>query len=123
MSLAVLSACTGRPLFEMQGACRYMSRKYGCGEIQAQHLRRILRASLGVWLGFLAIGLVVRGIYSGKFSPTEAAGVTAGFCLILGVITYRFAKRPGINPDGSVEGLSAGASLLVHEGACVNQEQ
>ena len=37
---------------------------------------------------FAAILLVIRGIYSSKFSPTEAAGVTAGFCAIVGVLFY-----------------------------------
>ena len=49
---------------------------------------RILRTAIGSWLGFFAIGLVLWGIYTGKFSPTEAAGVTAGFCLIVGVVCY-----------------------------------
>ncbi len=97
----------------MQTACWYMSRKYGWGIIQKLQINRILRASLGAWLGFFAIGLVVWGIYTGKFSPTEAAGVTAGFCLIVGVIMYPFGRMLGINPDGSVEGLSVGASLII----------
>ena len=47
-----------------------------------------MRAALGAWLGFFAIGLVIWGIYAGKFSPTEAAGVTAGFCLIVGLAMW-----------------------------------
>ena len=97
----------------MQSACWYMSRKYGWGLIQPLQLNRILRASLGAWLGFFAIGLVVWGIYTGKFSPTEAAGVTAGFCLLVGVIMHPIARALGVREDGSVEGLSVGASLLV----------
>ncbi len=97
----------------MQTACWYMSRKHGWGEIQRLQINRILRASLGAWLGFFAIGLVVWGIYTGKFSPTEAAGVTAGFCLLVGIIMGPFARMLGIPQDGSAEGLSAGASLLV----------
>ncbi len=97
----------------MQTACWYMSRKHGWGEIQRLQLNRILRASLGAWLGFFAIGLVVWGIYTGKFSPTEAAGVTAGFCLLVGIFMRPFARMLGIPEDGSAEGLSAGASLFV----------
>ena len=37
------------------------------------------------YLGFLAIAIVIYGIYGGVFSPTEAAGVTCGFCLLSGV--------------------------------------
>ena len=49
---------------------------------------RVIRTSIGAWLGFFAIGLVLWGIYTGKFSPTEAAGVTSGFCLIVGLVCY-----------------------------------
>ncbi len=49
---------------------------------------RILKNAFGAWLGFAAIALVLYGIYTGKFSPTEAAGVTVGFCLIVGLISY-----------------------------------
>ncbi|MEM6676706.1 MAG: TRAP transporter large permease [Pseudomonadota bacterium] len=48
---------------------------------------RIAKTSLGAWLGFFAIGLVLWGIYTGKFSPTEAAGVTVGFCIIVGLVS------------------------------------
>lgn len=47
---------------------------------------RVLKTGVGAWLGFFAIGLVLYGIYSGAFSPTEAAGVTVGFCIIVGFI-------------------------------------
>jgi len=97
----------------MQGVCWYLSKKNGWGILQRLEMNRILRASLGAWLGFFAIGLVVWGIYTGKFSPTEAAGVTAGFCLLVGVIMYPFAKMLNVRTDGSVEGLSIGASVFV----------
>ena len=97
----------------MQTACWYMSRKHAWGEIQRLQLARILRATIGAWLGFFAIGLVIWGIYTGKFSPTEAAGVTAGFCLLVGVFMHPFARLLGVNKDGSVEGMGVAASLFV----------
>ena len=97
----------------MQLACWYMSKKFGWGEIISFQLKRIVRAAFGAWLGFFAIGLVIWGIYTGKFSPTEAAGVTAGFCLIVGLIMHPIAKRLGLKPDGSADGASLGAMLLV----------
>jgi TRAP-type C4-dicarboxylate transport system permease large subunit len=48
----------------------------------------VVKTAFGAWLGFFAIGLVLYGIYTGKFSPTEAAAVTVGFCLIVGLICY-----------------------------------
>ena len=56
---------------------------------------RVVRTAVGAWLGFFAIGLVLWGIYTGKFSPTEAAGVTAGFCLIVGLVCYPASKLMG----------------------------
>ncbi len=97
----------------MQIACWYMSRKFGWGDIISFQLNRIIKAAFGAWLGFFAIGLVIWGIYTGKFSPTEAAGITAGFCMIVGLIMYPFAKRLGLASDGSSEGASVGAMVFV----------
>lgn len=69
---------------------------------------RIAKTALGAWLGFGAIGLVLWGIYTGKFSPTEAAGVTVGVCIIVGFIClplYRMMNRrvDGIPEEQPVE--------------------
>ena len=97
----------------MQLACWYMSKKYGWGEIIKFQIRRITKAAFGAWLGFFAIGLVIWGIYTGKFSPTEAAGITAGFCMLVGLFMYPIAKRLGLASDGSAEGASLGAMIFV----------
>lgn len=70
----------------MQATCWYVANRNGWGHLIKIDPVRIMRAALGAWLGFFAIGLVIWGIYAGKFSPTEAAGVTAGFCLIVGLV-------------------------------------
>ncbi|MEL6211083.1 MAG: TRAP transporter large permease subunit, partial [Pseudomonadota bacterium] len=49
------------------------------GHLIPLEMGRVAKTALGAWLGFFAIGLVLWGIYTGKFSPTEAAGVTVGF--------------------------------------------
>ena len=72
----------------MQLTCWYVARRNGWGHLIRIDPVRIMRAALGAWLGFFAIGLVIWGIYAGKFSPTEAAGVTAGFCLIVGLVMW-----------------------------------
>src|SRR5690606_7549037 len=41
------------------------------------------------YLGFATIGVVLYGIYSGMFSPTEAAAITVGFTLIAGLAITR----------------------------------
>ncbi|WP_299026207.1 TRAP transporter large permease [uncultured Sulfitobacter sp.] len=76
---------------------------------------RVIKTAIGAWLGFFAIGLVLWGIYSGKFSPTEAAGVTVGFCIIVGMISYPLNKVMGDAPDKPVEDKSV-VSMFVVEG-------
>jgi len=56
---------------------------------------RVIKTAVGAWLGFFAIGLVLWGIYTGKFSPTEAAGVTVGFCVIVGFLSLPLHRIMG----------------------------
>ncbi|UCH73969.1 MAG: TRAP transporter large permease [Rhodospirillales bacterium] len=79
----------------MQATCWYVAHRNGWGHLIRIDPVRIMRAALGAWLGFFAIALVIWGIYAGKFSPTEAAGVTAGFCLIVGVVMRPIYKILG----------------------------
>ncbi len=100
-------------VLSMQFTAWYMSRRFGWGQLIRFEFNRIMRTAIGAWLGFFAIGLVVWGIYTGKFSPTEAAGVTAGFCLLVGLIMYPFGRMINMNRDGSTDGMGVGATLLV----------
>ncbi|MEP5758537.1 MAG: TRAP transporter large permease [Litoreibacter sp.] len=63
---------------------------------------RVLKTALGGWLGFFAIGLVLWGIYTGKFSPTEAAGVTVGFCVIVGFVCLPIYRMMRIDEDQDI---------------------
>ncbi|MGF1594081.1 MAG: TRAP transporter large permease [Kiloniellaceae bacterium] len=91
----------------MQAVCWYICHRNGWGHLIQFRLLRTLKMALGAWLGFFAILLVIWGIYTGAFSPTEAAGITAGFCMLAGLIMYPFAQRllppsggsPGALPD------------------------
>lgn len=70
---------------------------------------RVFKTAVGAWLGFFAIGLVLWGIYTGKFSPTEAAGVTVGFCIIVGFVSlpiYRLMGSPSEDRDFSERSVS-----------------
>jgi C4-dicarboxylate transporter DctM subunit len=73
----------------MQVVCFYLSRKNKWGTIIKFDPKRIATTGVKAWLGFMAIGIVIWGIYSGKFSPTEAAGITSGFCLLAGIFITR----------------------------------
>ncbi|MEM8950597.1 MAG: TRAP transporter large permease subunit, partial [Pseudomonadota bacterium] len=72
----------------MQLACWLICQANGWGHLIRFQVNRALKTAFGAWLGFFAIGLVLWGIYTGKFSPTEAAGVTVGFCVIAGVLSW-----------------------------------
>lgn len=76
----------------MQTACYLMAKRNGWGHLIKFEPKTIGMNALRAYLGFLAIGIVIYGIYSGTFSPTEAAGVTVGFCLIAGVLITREIK-------------------------------
>lgn len=95
----------------MQITCYLVSKKMGYGQIIKFEPRRIAKAGARAYLGFMAIGLVVYGIYSGKFSPTEAAGVTVGFCLLAGLFISReinFRELPNIMMrSGQITGMLA----------------
>ncbi|NVK97229.1 MAG: TRAP transporter large permease, partial [Ruegeria pomeroyi] len=79
------------------------------GHLIRLELARVLKTGLGAWLGFFAIGLVLWGIYTGKFSPTEAAGVTVGFCIIVGFVSlpiHALMGRPSEERDFRERGIS-----------------
>lgn len=76
----------------MQVACWLICRANGWGHLIQLRFTRVLKTAFGAWLGFFAIGLVLWGIYTGKFSPTEAAGVTVGFCIIAGLLSWLAAR-------------------------------
>jgi C4-dicarboxylate transporter, DctM subunit len=83
-------------IIAMQMVCWIVCQINGWGHLISIDFRRIIKTGIGAWIGFGAILLVIWGIYSGKFSPTEAAGVTTGFCTIVGLIfypLYRFLHR------------------------------
>ena len=80
----------------MMVTCGVISRRNNWGHIIKIEPKRIIKAGLRAYLGFFAIIIVVYGIYSGAFSPTEAAGVTVGFCLLAGVLVTREIKMKNL---------------------------
>ncbi len=92
----------------------------GWGVLIGLSVSRMIKTGIGAWLGFFAIGLVLWGIYTGRFSPTEAAGVTVGFCVFIGLVSYPLNKIMGSSSDLPVEQKSYG-SMFVVEGFTVPQ--
>ncbi|MRU14743.1 TRAP transporter large permease [Roseovarius sp. A21] len=99
----------------MMFACFLICWRNGWGYLIALSPLRVIKTALGAWLGFFAIGLVLWGIYTGKFSPTEAAGVTVGFCVIVGFLCLPIHKLMGGKKDADLSEKSV-ASMLVVQG-------
>ena len=104
----------------MQVACWIVCRINGWGHLIPLQLNRILKTAFGAWLGFFAIGLVLWGIYTGKFSPTEAAGVTVGFCVLAGLVSYPLNRIMGSDRDKPATEKSF-AEMFVVEGFTIPQ--
>ncbi|ATG36311.1 TRAP transporter, subunit DctM [Phaeobacter piscinae] len=104
----------------MQLACWTICRINGWGHLIPLQLTRVLKTAFGAWLGFFAIGLVLWGIYTGKFSPTEAAGVTVGFCVIAGLVSYPLNLIMGSRKNRPISEKSY-AEMLVVEGFTIRQ--
>ena len=97
----------------MQLACWIVCQLNGWGHLIQFQFNRALKTALGAWLGFFAIGMVLWGIYTGKFSPTEAAGVTVGFCIIAGLVSWVVNKLLGLDMTKSWEEKSYPEMLVV----------
>ncbi|UTW11852.1 TRAP transporter large permease [Marinobacterium rhizophilum] len=76
-------------VFAMMATCYIVSWRNGWGDLIKFSPTRIVKTGGKAWLGFMAMGIVLLGLYTGSFSPTEAAGVTTGFCLIAGLLVTR----------------------------------
>lgn len=99
----------------MMFACFIICYRNGWGFLITLNPWRVFKTAVGAWLGFFAIGLVLWGIYTGKFSPTEAAGVTVGFCIIVALISWPLNKLMRNDPSKPVDEKSL-ASMVVVEG-------
>lgn len=92
-------------------ACFLVARHKNWGHLIKFEGRKVGRAGLRAYLGFLAIFIILFGIYSGIFSPTEAAGITVGFCLLSGLFVTRkitFRNIPAVVfRSGQITGMLA----------------
>lgn len=57
--------------------------------------------------------IILGGIYSGKFTPTQASGVAVIYGLILGVFVYREIKFPDIRRMFMDAGVTAASAMLI----------
>jgi C4-dicarboxylate transporter DctM subunit len=73
----------------MQITCMFMAWRNGWGVINRFRPVEALRNGARAYLGFVAIGIVLWGIYGGAFSPTESAAVTVMFGIVAGTLITR----------------------------------
>jgi C4-dicarboxylate transporter, DctM subunit len=97
----------------MMFACWIVCKINGWGYLIPLSMSRIFKTGLGAWLGFFAIGLVLWGIYTGKFSPTEAAGVTVGFVVLVGFTCLAINKLTRHEEDAEIADRSMAEMLVV----------
>ncbi len=76
----------------MMAACWWMSKRKGYGEIIAFEFKTVRDTTPGASIGIAAIFIVLFGIYTGIFSPTEASAVTVVYCLLAGLFITRETK-------------------------------
>jgi tripartite ATP-independent transporter DctM subunit len=78
--------------------------------------KETLRALPKVWSVVVIFVVVIGGIMSGIFTPTEAAGIGVVFVLLLGLFKTRFKWQPlkeGLSAAGGIVGMLFGYLILV----------
>jgi C4-dicarboxylate transporter DctM subunit len=77
----------------------WVSKKHNYGSIAEFSWKNVFVSTRRATWALLTPIIIVGGIYSGVFTPTEAAAVAAVYAMIVGVFVYRgisFTKLPGI---------------------------
>jgi len=67
----------------------FIAKKRGFYRDKRASLKEFLDAFKGAFLALLTVVILLGGIYSGVFTPTEAAAVAAFYALFLGTVVYR----------------------------------
>ncbi len=70
----------------------FFARRHNLPKMQPASWREIISAGISASWGLLLIVIVLGGIYSGVFTPTEAAAVAAVYAFVIAVFVYRDLK-------------------------------
>lgn len=90
------------------------SRKHGWkGDTQRASLKEIGKMFLDTLPGILSPVIVLGGIYSGLFTPTEAAAVAVIYSLIVGVFVYKELRIPELKETLFSTARTTGMILLI----------
>lgn len=76
-------------------------------------LKEKLQATKDAFWGLLAPVIILGGIYSGIFTPTEAAGVSVIYCLIVGVFIYKELKLKDLKMILFRSGVSSASIMFI----------
>ncbi|GGX85937.1 TRAP transporter large permease [Vogesella alkaliphila] len=89
----------------------YRARKFGYPRLPKASLRQRLRAFRESMWGLFLIVVVIGGIYSGIFTPTEAAAMSAVYAFIVAVFVYKDLTLKQV-PKVLLDSASMSAMLL-----------
>ncbi len=70
----------------------FISKKYNYGSIQKFDFKKVLTSFKDAFWALLTPVIIIGGIYSGRFTPTEAAVVAVIWALIVGLFIYKTLK-------------------------------
>lgn len=82
----------------------YISTKNKWGIVSTFSFKAMLKAAWGAKHGFIASFITLGGIYTGAFSPTEAAGIAVAYCAFTGFV---FTRKIPVRDTFKVIGKSA----------------
>lgn len=95
-------------LYEM-----YVGRKYSYGTVTAFSISKVFKALReGIW-ALIAPLIILGGIYSGTFTPTEAAAVTVFYSLFVGMCINHTIKLKSLPDILLTSSITSGAVLFV----------
>jgi len=89
----------------------YRARKFDYPRLPKASWTKRIRAFRDSFWGLFLIVLVIGGIYSGLFTPTEAAGVSAVYAFIVAVFVYKDMRLKDV-PKVLLDSASMSAMLL-----------
>lgn len=78
--------------------------------------KEALKALGKAFWAMMAPVIILGGIYSGLFTPTEASAVTCLYCLVIGIFVYREIKIKDV-PSVVYSGVKSAASIMLIVGA------
>ena len=79
-------------MVSLMACCGVIARKRGYPRSDSFEVRRAVSTFRSGFLPLLTPVIIIGGIWSGVFTPTEAAAVAAFYALILGTVVYRAIK-------------------------------